>query len=189
VIQDLARYPYLQRGRDPGGPAWVPGAYGDFDLRNMDAAGAWILAAPDYAKVLASFDLGADNPVLPPEAVRTMWAPPHDQRFLRGWFATRLRKREDGQFETAKWHNGQFPGTSTLVFYRPDRWSFALFLNKDITPQPSGDREGRELGRLADQVAAWPETDLFPEVGLQSFAVRGHREASAGRMPSITATR
>jgi hypothetical protein len=139
--------------------------------------------------VLASFDLGADNPVLPPEAVSTMWAPPHDQRFLRGWFATRLRKREDGQIETAKWHNGQFPGTSTLVFYRPDRWSFALFLNKDIAPQLSGDVQGRELGRLADQVAEWPAVDLFPEVGLQSFAIGGNAENPSGRPRLTTATR
>lgn len=184
-----ARYPYLQRGRVPGGPAWVPGAYGDFDLRNMEAAGAWILAATDYAKVLASFDLGADNPVLTPAAVGTMWAPPKDPRFLRGWFATILRKREDGGVETAKWHNGRFPGTSTLVFYRPDRWSFALFLNKDISPQLSGDTQGRELGRLADQVEEWPEIDLFPEVGLQSFAKRGSPAAAPERDHYTTATR
>lgn len=167
------RYPYLQRGRDPGGPAWVPGAYGDFDLRNMEAAGAWVLAATDFAKVLASFDLGEQNPVLRPEAVRTMWAPPHDPRYLRGWFATRLgRKQAQGGPEdsVAKWHNGLFPGTSTLVFYRPDRWSFALFLNRDIAPHLTGDVQGRELGRLADKVKAWPERDLFPEMGIQAFA-------------------
>lgn len=172
------RYPYLQRGREPGGPAWVPGAYGDFDLRNMEAAGAWVLAATDFAKVLASFDLGEHNPVLRPEAVRTMWAPPHDPRYLRGWFATRLgRKQAPGrpapEDSVAKWHNGLFPGTSTLVYYRPDRWSFALFLNRDIAPHLTGDAQGRELGRLADQVEAWPERDLFPEMGIQAFALQG----------------
>ena len=169
------RYPYLQRGRQAGGAAWVPGAYGDFDLRNMDAAGAWILAATDYAKVLASFDLDADNPVLAPEAVRTMWAPPHDPRFLRGWFATRIRRNPaTGDTLTAKWHNGLFPGTSTLVFYRPDKWSFALFLNRDIPDQLTGDVHGRELGRLADKVRNWPEEDLFPEMGIKSFALHGN---------------
>lgn len=169
------RYPYLQRGRDGDGTAWVPGAYGDFDLRNMDAAGAWILSATDYAKVLASFDLGDANPVLPPEAVRTMWAPPHDPRYLRGWFATRLRRSGSAADTlTAKWHNGLYPGTSTLVFYRPDKWSFALFLNRDIPAQLTGDVQGRELGRLADKVGSWPEVDLFPEMGIQSFALHGN---------------
>lgn len=183
------RYPYLQRGRDADGAAWVPGAYGDFDLKNMDAAGAWILAATDYAKVLASFDLGEANPVLPPEAVRTMWAPPHDPRFLRGWFATRLRRGSAAADTlTAKWHNGLYPGTSTLVFYRPDKWSFALFLNRDIPAQLTGDIQGRELGRLADHVGKWPEEDLFPEMGIESFALHGNPGVSARRVLSPTAS-
>jgi CubicO group peptidase (beta-lactamase class C family) len=173
------RYPYLQRSREKGKGPWVPGAYGDFDLRNMDAAGAWIMAATDYAKVLASFDLEAANPVLAPEAVRTMWAPPHDERFLRGWFASRVRSTARGETLTAKWHNGLFPGTSTLVYYRPDKWSFALFLNRDITPHLSGDLHGRELGRLADKVTAWPKEDLFPAVGIASFGYRGKVEGAA----------
>jgi CubicO group peptidase (beta-lactamase class C family) len=173
------RYPYLQRSREQGRGPWVPGAYGDFDLRNMDAAGAWIMAATDYAKVLASFDLDAANPVLAPEAVRTMWAPPHDERFLRGWFASRVRTAAKGETLTAKWHNGLFPGTSTLVYYRPDKWSFALFLNRDVTPHLSGDLHGRELGRLADKVAAWPGEDLFPAVGIASFGYRGKVEGAA----------
>ncbi len=176
-----ARSPYLQRGREPGGPAWVAGAYGDFELRNMDAAGAWILSAPDYAKVLAAFDQGDANPVLPPEAVRTMWAPPHNPRYLRGWFATRLRKQADGDTLVAKWHNGLFPGTSTLVFYRPDKWSFALFLNRDLSPQLSGDKEGREMAKLADQVESWPERDLFPEMGIRSFMAAADSGGPGGR--------
>jgi CubicO group peptidase (beta-lactamase class C family) len=189
------RYPYLQKSRAPEGGPWVPGAYGDFDLRNMDAAGAWILSAPDYAKVLASFDLEGRNPVLPPEAVRTMWAPPHDPRFLRGWFATRLKPRSGGQSggdsAVAKWHNGLFPGTSALVYYRPDKWSFALFLNRDLSPQLTGDKQGRELGGLADAVTAWPERDLFPAMGIDSFEAEewaGGPEKGSERQHYITAS-
>ena len=161
------RLPYLQRNRDPAGPPWVPGAYGDFSMNNMDAAGAWVLSATDFAKVLASFDLGNGNPVLPPEAVATMWAPPRHAKFMRGWFATRM---PGGNRERiAKWHSGFYPGTSTLVFYRPDKWSFALFLNRDIPPQLTGEKQGRELSLLADQVANWPSRDLFPEAGLAPF--------------------
>ncbi|HLP43390.1 MAG TPA: serine hydrolase domain-containing protein, partial [Fibrobacteria bacterium] len=173
-----SRYPYLQRGHQEGGPAWVPGGYGDFDIKNMEAAGAWLLAATDYAKVLASFDR-EDNPVMGAEAIRTMWAPHRDPRFLRGWFATRVR-RQDGDTLTAKWHNGLFPGTSTLVFYRPDKWSFALFLNRDIASQLTGDVHGRELGRLADRVKTWPTDDLFPAVGIEPFTVA--READPSKL-------
>jgi len=179
------RVPYLQS--DPQcATEWVPGGYGDFDLRNMDAAGAWLLSAPDYAKVLASFDLGEDDPILKPKAVATMWsraamaALPGNlgrvggagngtqDRFLRGWFATTVSDAR-GDTLVAKWHNGLFPGSSTLVFYRPDKWSFALFLNQDIPPQLSGDRQGRELSRLADAVARWPDADLFPNMGIPAF--------------------
>ncbi|MDQ3003629.1 MAG: serine hydrolase, partial [Fibrobacterota bacterium] len=78
--------PYLQGNPDPKGPPWVPGGYGDFELKNMDAAGAWLLSAPDYAKVLAAFDLGDENPILNKQGVSTMWGPSGSGGFLRGWF-------------------------------------------------------------------------------------------------------
>ena len=160
--------PYLQINPDSKGSPWVPGGYGDFDLRNMDAAGAWLLSAPDYAKVLASFDLGPYNPILNPQAVATMWAPSGFEGSLRGWFALKL-PRADGGNDVAKWHNGLFPGTSSLVFYRPDKLSFVLFLNRDVSPQPDGPREGRDLSRLADGIRTWPAQDLFPETGIPAF--------------------
>lgn len=170
--------PYLQINPEPGGAPWVPGGYGDFDLKNMDAAGAWVLSAPDYAKVLAAFDLGADNPILNPQGVTTMWSPSGSDGFLRGWFALKV-PLADGDTAIAKWHNGLFPGTSTLVFYRPDKWSFALFLNRDISPQPNGRKEGRDLSLLADAVKEWPETDLFPQMGIPAFS--SDRASGAGR--------
>jgi CubicO group peptidase (beta-lactamase class C family) len=161
--------PYLQTNPEAGGSPWVPGGYGDFDLKNMDAAGAWILSAPDYAKVLAAFDLGADNPILTPEGVSTMWGSGDSKSgFLRGWFAQKVAL-ENGDTAVAKWHNGLFPGTSTLVFHLPGRVSFVLFLNRDLSPQPGG-REGVALSRLAEAVKTWPAADLFPEMGIPSFA-------------------
>ncbi|MDB5106818.1 MAG: beta-lactamase [Fibrobacteres bacterium] len=170
--------PYLQTNPEGVSPPWVPGGYGDFDLRNMDAAGAWILSAPDYAKVLAAFDLGAANPILNPRGVSTMWSPSGTNNgFLRGWFGQKVSMAE-GDTVTAKWHNGLFPGTSTLVFHLPDHFSFVLFLNRDLSPQPGG-REGVELTRMAETVRKWPATDLFPEMGIPSFEP-GARTAIAG---------
>ncbi len=161
--------PYLQANPERGGKPWVPGGYGDFDVKNMDAAGAWILSAPDYAKVLAAFDLGADNPILNPQGVSTMWAPSDSKSgFLRGWFARKI-SLASGDTAVAKWHNGLFPGTSTLVFHLPGRFSFVLFLNRDLSPQPEGGREGVDLTRLAEAVRIWPAADLFPEMGIPSF--------------------
>jgi CubicO group peptidase (beta-lactamase class C family) len=178
--------PYLQGNPDPNGAPWVPGGYGDFELKNMDAAGAWLLSAPDYAKVLAAFDLGDENPILNRQGVSTMWGPSGSNGFLRGWFGVDV-PMADGKIATAKWHNGLFPGTSTLVFYRPDKWSFALFLNRDLSPQPSGGKEGVELGRLADAIKEWPASDLFPEMGIPSF-VKAVPSPADGKAEHPTAT-
>jgi CubicO group peptidase (beta-lactamase class C family) len=172
--------PYLQANPERAGLPWVPGGYGDFDLKNMDAAGAWILSAPDYAKVLAAFDLGDGNPILKPKGVSAMWEPTGTRNgYLRGWFAQEVHMSQGGT-ATAKWHNGLFPGTSTLVFHLPDHFSFVLFLNRDLSPQPKGGKEGVELSRLAEAVREWPSADLFPEMGIPSFA-SGTPTATAGR--------
>lgn len=175
--------PYLQADPVPGGLPWVAGAYGDFEVGNMDAAGAWLLSAPDYAKVLAAFDLGAANPILGPKATEAMWEPAGFGEALRGWYAVKAPSLyAEGDSVTAKWHNGLFPGTSTLVFYHPEKWSFALFLDRDLSPQPDGPREGRELAGLARGVEAWPTVDLFPEMGIPAFpqAAIGPAWGSAG---------
>jgi CubicO group peptidase (beta-lactamase class C family) len=181
--------PYLQANPERGGKPWVPGGYGDFDLKNMDAAGAWILSAPDYAKVLAAFDLGAGNPILDPEGVSTMWGDEGARSgYLRGWFAQKI-VFTGGDTAVAKWHNGLFPGTSTLVFHLPGRFSFALFLNRDLSPQPDGRREGVELSRLAGAIKAWPAVDLFPEMGIPSFAPAQRTAARAAEHTGIAVPR
>jgi CubicO group peptidase (beta-lactamase class C family) len=160
--------PYLQANPIAGGAPWVAGGYGDFEVGNMDAAGAWLLSAPDYAKVLAAFDLDAGNPILGPQATATMWGPSRFGEALRGWFALKIPSGK-GDTAVAKWHNGLFPGTSTLVFYHPEKWSFVMFLNRDLSPQPDGPHEGRDLARLASRVGSWPRTDLFPAMGIPPF--------------------
>lgn len=160
--------PYLQANPAAGGAPWVAGGYGDFEVGNMDAAGAWLLSAPDYAKVLAAFDLDAGNPILGPQATATMWGPSPFGEALRGWFALKI---PSGKKDTAiaKWHNGLFPGTSTLVFYHPEKWSFVMFLNRDLSPQPDGPHEGRDLAGLAARIESWPQGDLFPAMGIPAF--------------------
>jgi CubicO group peptidase (beta-lactamase class C family) len=182
------RTPYLQRGREAGGPPWVPGAYGDFDVRNMDAAGAWVLGAPDYAKVLASFDLGEADPLLPPKGIATMWTSPHGSKYLRGWFSVKVDDGA-GRLVEGRWHNGLFPGTSTLVFHLPGKYSFVLFLDRDIAPPLTGEKNGRELCGLASAVARWPETDLFPSQGIAPFPHPGSKDGFIGEASGSEAWR
>ena len=54
--------PYLQANPDREGKPWVPGGYGDFDLKNMDAAGAWILSAPGLRQGAGGLRPGRGQP-------------------------------------------------------------------------------------------------------------------------------
>ncbi len=51
----------------------VPGVYGGWwNQENLDSVGGWVMATVDYAKVLASFDMGYSNPILKPSSVTTL---------------------------------------------------------------------------------------------------------------------
>src|SRR5439155_22890550 len=103
-------------------------------IENMESHGGWILAAPDYAKVLAAFDEDAANPLLKPATVQTMWSSPAPAIYpnlLRGWFKLTLPDSA-GHPVDAYQHNGGLDGTSTLIVRRQDKLSFVLFFNKNI---------------------------------------------------------
>ena len=151
----------------------VPGPDGTFNLSNLDSAGGWVLAAPDYAKVLASFDLGAADPLLTPASVGTMWSPPTAAfpNTLRGWFLQPMKNAHGGNVN-AYWHNGSLPGTASLVIHRADGLSFVLFLDRDVPGFLQASAEGLQLNKIANKVHSWPTRDLFPSVGIPAFPSR-----------------
>src|SRR5436189_5086177 len=62
------------------------------------------------------------------------------------------------------WHNGSLPGTSTLLVRRSDGLSWAAVFNQRSDDKKLPDTAiDPALHRAADSVAAWPETDLFPQ--------------------------
>ncbi len=140
---------------------WVASHYGAWNQENMDGNGAWVMSAPDYAKVLAAFDLGLFNPILGPTQTGNMWTLGTGASFLKGWWInsqpTSVELRE---------HNGILPGTRCYVGRRADGISFVLFTNGD---QTLGSTQGAQLSGLADAVSAWPGNDLFGSTGIPSF--------------------
>jgi hypothetical protein len=44
-----------------------------------------------------------------------------------------------------------------------------MFLDRDLSPQPDGAHEGRDLAKLEREVKEWPAGDLFPAMGIPSF--------------------
>ena len=150
----------------------VPSGYGDFNLDNADSAGAFVMSAPDFAKILAAFDQPT-NPQLTQASVDQMWTAPlaSEPAILRGWFQAWVPD-EHGNTVNAYHHNGVLPGATSLVFHRADGISFVLFFNRELA-LPSrelfGESQSRELSDIANQVTDWPSDDLFPTYGIPAF--------------------
>lgn len=107
-----AKIPSVGRSVMTSDRPWVPGASGPFNIENMDSHGGIIMAAPDYAKVLAAFDLD-DNPV--------------------------FKKEETAKAVGSLNHTGGLHGTSTVVL-RYGKLSFVLFFNQGNVALPNFDQ-------------------------------------------------
>jgi hypothetical protein len=71
-----------------------------------------------------------------------------------------------------EWQSGDI-GTTTMGFRRPDNISFVVFFNHDYGESLYIDGTvntlGNALSNAADVVSQWPDTDLFPSVGIPVF--------------------
>jgi CubicO group peptidase (beta-lactamase class C family) len=148
----------------------VPGVYGGWwNQENLDSVGGWVMATVDYAKVLASFDMGYSNPILKPSTVTTMWtAHPTWTGVLRGWFKQILTD-SSGKLVDSVQHNGWLASNSNLILRRADKLSFVLFLNQGYPGMLHAATHGVALNDIANKVTQWPTTDLFPTVGIPAF--------------------
>ncbi|MFO1052462.1 MAG: serine hydrolase [Planctomycetota bacterium] len=164
-----AKTPYIATSSLTVSAPWVPGPYGDWNQRNLDANGGWIMATADYAKVLAAFSLGNSNPLLNTNWTDHMWSTVSAgyPDLLRGWWETPVSSNTPGHSLALRHHNGSLPGTATLCAVREDGVGFCLFLNRDHWL--GGSPNGVELSDLANQVVTWPNQDLFPSLGIPSI--------------------
>ncbi|HEX6811547.1 MAG TPA: serine hydrolase [Planctomycetota bacterium] len=148
-----------------GARPWVPVQYGGWNHPNMDSHGAWVMAAPDFAKVLAAFDLGQFNPLLDPNQTAAMWSPAASapgSTWLKGWFRQTVPNGQGGTVAMRE-HNGILPGTRTYIGRRADGLSFVLFTNGD---RWLGGPDGLALSNIANGISMWPAHDLFGSVGI-----------------------
>lgn len=165
---------------------WVASQYGGWNQPNMDAHGAYVMAAPDFAKVLAAFDLGVFNPLLGQTATTDMWTVANGANSLcRGWWKEVVSDGSGGTFDMF-WHNGILQGTRAFIGRREDGLSFVVFANGD---GGLGSGQGEQLSDLANTIRSWPTHDLFPSVGIPSFRVIDDLMAPFGTAcPGSTAT-
>lgn len=163
--------PRLARSVLSDAQPWVAGQYGELNKENMDSHGGWVMAAPDFAKILAAFDLGASNPLLEPDDTTAMWTlEPGYNTLLRGWFRAEVADGFGGTVEMYH-HNGRLYGTTSFVARRADGLSFVFLTNGDRR-NLSGSTHGEQLSDIANTISLWPSHDLFPDVSIPAFVHR-----------------
>lgn len=143
----------------------VSAQYGGLVIPNRDAQGGWVMAAADYAKVLASFD--TQSPLLDATQTAAMWTlVSGTDATLRGWTLANVTDASGASVEMYG-HNGRLIGSRSLIARRADGLAFVFFTNGDKT-QLSVGLHGGQLSDLANTVNLWPNHDLFPSLGLPS---------------------
>jgi len=147
---------------------WLSSQYGWFNEQNMDSHGGWVMAAPDFAKLLAAFDLGAANPILGQTETTNMWTDdPAWPGTMRGWFRESVADGKGGTVNMAH-HNGRLVGTTSFIARRMDNLSFVFFTNGDQN-NLFGNVHGEQLSDIANTISIWPNHDLFPDLQLPPF--------------------
>ena len=155
----------------PDGQPNVPWPYGGFHLEAMDAHGGWIASAIDLARFAAALDDPQRSPLLKPETLAAMYAPPPapvsrksdgtlEASYYGGGWSVRPTS---GQGKANYWHDGSLPGTSTLLVRRSDGLSWAALFNLRSDDKKLPDNAiDPALHRAAAAVRTWPEENLFP---------------------------
>ena len=151
-------------------PGRVPWPYGGFCLETMDAHGGWIASAVDLARFAAAFHDPEHCPLLKPETIRTLHAPPaspvsrnddgslKDHYYGCGWLIRPVGTEGKANW----WHTGSLPGTYTLLVRRHDGVSWAALFNQRSDDDKLPDSEiDPALHRAANAVIRWPKFDLF----------------------------
>lgn len=154
----------------PDGPRRVTWPYGGFHLEAMDAHGGWIASAVDLARFAAALDEPNASPLLRPETIRTMYAPPEppawrdaagklaDAFYAGGWMVRPHAATGRANY----WHSGSLPGTATLLVRRWDGLNWAVLFNQRSDDSKLSDGAiDPALHRAAAAVKEWPSHDLF----------------------------
>ena len=124
-----------------------------WNIENMDAHGGWILAAPDYVRLLSAlFDDFNRSPLLNRQSLQNMVRVNQStsEYYGRGWSVS----EEDGRMVYG--HQGSLPGTLTTGRWVSPGIAMAAFIN---TRKDMADLE------LEDPTTI-PDHDLFGSVGI-----------------------
>jgi CubicO group peptidase (beta-lactamase class C family) len=128
----------------------APIQYGGENNANFASFGGWVMSAPDYVRILASYAPGQ--------------TPPTQTHFKD--MAGAPRGNHGGVACTE--HGGGMPGTTTYIALRDDEIAIAVFFNEDAPPTMTWKGATRDAGdvwhEVLNAVTKWPTNDQFPAV-------------------------
>ncbi len=138
-------------------------AYGDYGY--SDAFGAWCLASPDFARILASFER-APNPLLTAASVTAMTTPVAisgftgwENSFALGWYI------ENSAGETIIGHGGTLPGMRPGGTHSSAGWSVTALQNSDAV----GLHNAVQAALRTISLGSWPTTDSWASAQLPAW--------------------
>jgi CubicO group peptidase (beta-lactamase class C family) len=141
-------------------------AWGDpyrYNIENVDAAGGWIMSAPDYVRFLSSLFDPEESVLLSRESIDDMltpWIEGHG--YARGWEVAHDPVTGFDQYS----HGGGLPGTLTQGVWISAGLAGVLLLSSDV----DGPYQGPDFDEAMENIADWPDHDLFPSVGIDDHA-------------------
>lgn len=159
----------------------VPLPYGTWNLEAMDSHGGWIASAVDLVRFASAFDDPARCPILKPESIADMFAPPagapgvdgdgkpKSVYYGLGWFV-RTKPVADGVKEIsplgekfAQWHTGSLDGTSTILVRRHDGLCWAVLFNtrNSVSEKAPARLIDPLMHKAVNAIKQWPEGNEF----------------------------
>lgn len=161
-VDEYQRFVYSVMG--PTTPDLVPLTYGGWNLNLLDASGAWVTTAVDYARFAAAFRDIDKSPLLTRTTIEQMWSPAPQELpglstyYSAGWLVSPLPT--PGHYEVS--HTGANNGTSTWVRIRDDGVQWVVMMNvRGIDELPPMSDLSPLIDQGLDAISNWPVHDLF----------------------------
>ncbi|MBA2519336.1 MAG: serine hydrolase, partial [Chloroflexia bacterium] len=129
-------------------------------IDRMDAHGGWIASASDLLRFVGSIDGSPNRPQIINAGTRATMVTPSAAtgggNYAKGWIVNSA-----GTY----WHNGDLPGTASIMIRGVNGWSIAFLTNSRPNTDTGIARVNADLDQLGwdiiRDIPDWPSTDLF----------------------------
>jgi CubicO group peptidase (beta-lactamase class C family) len=142
----------------------VPVPYGAWSVEAFDSHGGWVSTASDLVRFGAAFDRPESCRILSAKSIETMFACPPGPAGHKDngdeksdYYGCGWNVRPLGKLGRNTWHNGQIPGTSTILVRRgKDNLTWAVLFNGHASNKAAATVIDPLVHVAADAVTEWP---------------------------------